>query len=66
MARPLPPSFRRKAVCVVQIVGLAIVVAPAVTPPLSAWLAAMTLVALSWSFAVDVAWLAARRTASSL
>jgi phosphatidylglycerophosphate synthase len=66
MARPLPPSLRRKAVCVVQIIGLAIVVAPAVTPPLSAWLAAITLVALSWSFAADVAWLAARRTASSL
>ena len=62
MERPLPPSLRRKAVCVVQIVGLAIVVAPVVTPPLGAWLAAVTLVILSWSFAVDVAWLAARRT----
>jgi phosphatidylglycerophosphate synthase len=63
MARPLPPSLRRKAVCVVQILGLAIVVAPVITPPLSGWLAAITLAALSWSFAVDVAWLAVRRTA---
>ena len=54
---PLPPSVRRKAVCVVQIVGLAIIVAPVVTPPLSVWLAAATLVILSWSFAVDVLWL---------
>ena len=55
--RPLPPSLRRKVVCVVQIVGLAIVVAPVVTPPLSEWLAATTLVILTWSFAVDVLWL---------
>jgi phosphatidylglycerophosphate synthase len=63
MERPLPASQRRKAVCVVQIVGLAIVVAPVATPPLSAWLAAVTLAALAWSFAVDVAWLAVRRAA---
>jgi len=55
---PLPPSLRRKAVCVVQIVGLAIILAPVVTPPLSVWLAAATLVILAWSFAVDVLWLA--------
>ena len=54
---PLPPSLRRKVVCVVQIVGLAIIVAPVVRPPLSAWLAAATLVILTWSFAVDVRWL---------
>lgn len=57
LERPLPPSLRRKAVCVVQIVGLAIIVAPVVTPPLSVWLAAATLVILSWSFGVDVLWL---------
>jgi phosphatidylglycerophosphate synthase len=55
--RPLPPSQRRKAVCVVQIVGLAIIVAPVVAPPLSAWLAAATLAMLTWSFGIDVAWL---------
>jgi phosphatidylglycerophosphate synthase len=63
MERPLPPSLRRKVVCVVQIVGLAIIVAPAVAPPLSGWLAAVTLAVLSWSFAVDVWWLAGRRSA---
>jgi len=63
MTRPLPPSWRRKFVCVVQIVGLAIVVAPVLQPPISAWLAAATLVMLTWSFAVDVGWLAVRRSA---
>jgi len=63
LTRALPPSLRRKAVCVVQIVGLAIIVAPIVMPPLSAWLAAATLAMLTWSFAVDVRWLAVRRSA---
>jgi phosphatidylglycerophosphate synthase len=62
LERPLPPSLRRKAVCVVQIVGLAVVVAPLFTPPRSAWLAAATLAMLTWSFAVDVAWLASNAT----
>jgi len=57
MARPLPPSWRRKAVCVVQILGLAVIVAPVVRLPLSEWLAAGTLAMLTWSFAVDVVWL---------
>jgi phosphatidylglycerophosphate synthase len=57
LERPLPPSLRRKAICVVQIVGLAIIVVPVVQAPLSAWLAAATLVALSYSFLVDVLWL---------
>jgi phosphatidylglycerophosphate synthase len=61
LSRPLPPSQRRKAVCVVQIVGLAIIVTPVVTAPLSAWLAAGTLVMLTWSFAVDVVWLGSVR-----
>jgi hypothetical protein len=39
-------------------VGLAIIIAPVVRPPLSEWLAAATLATLTWSFAVDVLWLA--------
>jgi phosphatidylglycerophosphate synthase len=62
LARPLPPRVRRKVVAVVQMVGLAIVIAPIVPPPLSQWLAAITLSILAWSFAVDVWWLAARPT----
>ena len=57
METPLPPSVRRKLVCVVQIVGLAIVVSPAVSGPASIALAGVTLVTLSYSFFVDVLWL---------
>ena len=62
LARPLPPSLRRKVVAVVQMVGLSIIVAPVVQPPLSEALAAATLATLVWSFAVDVRWLAVRRS----
>jgi phosphatidylglycerophosphate synthase len=61
LARPLPPSRRRQAVCVVQIIALLVALAP-VVPPALAWAVALAgLVVLGWSFAVDVAWLAARR-----
>jgi len=52
----LPPSFRRKVVCVVQVVILAALLAPVIVPPLSTLLAATGLVALTWSFGVDVRW----------
>lgn len=54
----LPPSRRRQAVCVVQIVSLLGALAPFVVLPWSAALAFAGLVALLWSFAVDVHWLA--------
>ena len=54
----LPPSRRRQAVCVVQIVSLLGALVPLVTPPWSTALALAGLVALVWSFAVDVHWLA--------
>jgi phosphatidylglycerophosphate synthase len=54
----LPPSTRRQAVCVVQIVSLLGALAPIVAPPWSGALALAGLVALLWSFAVDVQWLA--------
>lgn len=53
----LPPSLRRKAVCVLQITVLAALLAPPVTPPLAPILAAAALAALLWSFARDIAWL---------
>jgi phosphatidylglycerophosphate synthase len=56
----LPPSRRRQAVCVVQIVSLLGALAPVVVPPWSAALALAGLAALLWSFAVDVRWLARR------
>jgi len=54
---PLPPSGRRKAVCVVQIVGLGVVVTPFVSATSGAAIAALTLILLTWSFGVDVFWL---------
>jgi phosphatidylglycerophosphate synthase len=54
---PLPPSTRRKAVCVVQIVGLGVVVSPFVAGTASAAIAAGTLALLTWSFGNDVLWL---------
>jgi len=53
----LPTSRRRQAVCVVQVVGLLVVMAPAIQPPPSVWIAAVSLAVLAWSFAVDIAWL---------
>jgi phosphatidylglycerophosphate synthase len=61
LRQPLPPSLRRKAVCVVQIVGLIIVLGPIVRPPVSTTLAAVGLALLGYSFLVDIVWLLARR-----
>jgi phosphatidylglycerophosphate synthase len=52
----LPPSFRRKVVCVVQVVALAAVLTPVIVPPVTTAIAGAALVALTWSFAVDVRW----------
>jgi phosphatidylglycerophosphate synthase len=54
----LPPSRRRQAVCVVQIVTLIGALPPVVPLPWSAALALAGLAALAASFVVDVAWLA--------
>jgi phosphatidylglycerophosphate synthase len=57
LRRPLLPSSRRKAICVMQMLGLAVIVLPQVVPPISVWLSATLVAALVYSFAVDVAWL---------
>ncbi|MGE0462523.1 MAG: CDP-alcohol phosphatidyltransferase family protein [Vicinamibacterales bacterium] len=54
MARPLTPTFRGKFVAVLQVLGLAVALTPVVPSPSSDAVAAMTLAALAWSFAVDV------------
>jgi phosphatidylglycerophosphate synthase len=54
LAGALPPSLRRKTVCVVQITTLIVCLAPVVPAAVSSWLAAISLAALIWSFAVDV------------
>lgn len=61
MARPLPPSDRRRVICAVQVTGLLVALAP-LTPPGLVWHAAFwALVLLVYSFAVDVAWLVRSR-----
>jgi len=53
----LEPSRRRQAICVVQIAALAMVMLPAIQPPLSTAIAAAALAALAYSFLVDTVWL---------
>lgn len=57
LARPLPPSMRRKTICVLQLAVLTMLLAPPVVPPLSTAFAAFALAALTVSFAIDLAWL---------
>ncbi len=57
MARPLPPSRRRQAVCVTQIVTLIAALAPVVSVPWSGAIAGAGLAALIASFAIDTVWL---------
>jgi phosphatidylglycerophosphate synthase len=57
LAAPLRSTRRGKTVAVIQYIGLSIALAPIIMPPLSAAVAAVTLAALAWSFAVDVMWL---------
>lgn len=61
LGRPLRSTIRGKTVAVVQIVGLSAALAPIVPAPSSAIVAAATLAALVWSFAVDIVWLAKGR-----
>lgn len=57
LSRPLYPSWRRQAICVAQSVGLALAILPVVTPAVSRILLAAALLALGYSFLVDVIWL---------
>lgn len=57
----LPESMRRKTICVVQIGSLVVLMAPIVTQPLSAVIAAVAAALLVWSFAVDARWLSRHR-----
>ena len=57
----LPPSLRRKAVCVVQGALLLVCLGPIIPAPLATTAAATALVVLGWSFAIDIVWLVRRR-----
>ena len=56
LARELPASLRRKVVCVVQGVALLVALGPIVSDGLATAAAAGALVALTYSFTVDVRW----------
>ncbi|PHQ72091.1 MAG: CDP-alcohol phosphatidyltransferase [Paracoccus sp.] len=57
LTAPLPPRFRRKLICVVQLATLVLLQLPALPADLTIWLARLTGAALLWSFAVDIRWL---------
>jgi phosphatidylglycerophosphate synthase len=56
LARELPPSFRRKIVCVAQGVVLLVALGPIVPTPPAVAACAAGLAALTYSFAVDTRW----------
>ncbi len=56
LAAPLPPSMRRKVICVVQSLGLILPLAPVIDPPIAALIAFAALLLLVYSFAVDTLW----------
>lgn len=57
LAAALPPSFRRKLVCVWQVAALLICLTPVIGPALATPILASALALLALSFAIDVAWL---------
>lgn len=57
LARPLPDSFRRKLVCVWQVISLLVVATGLTEPAVTATILASALALLVYSFAVDVVWL---------
>jgi phosphatidylglycerophosphate synthase len=61
LCRPLPPSQRRKAVCVAQITSLIVCLGPIIPVGWSEAIAAGSLAALTASFAADTLWLARHR-----
>ena len=60
MAKPLAPTRRGKTVAVIQYIGLGAALSPVFPSPSSDAVAAATLTALAWSFALDVRRLATR------
>jgi len=61
LAAPLPPSFRRKAICVAIGVALVIGLVPAVPVAAAGVLAGAGVLAVVYSFAVDAVWLIRRQ-----
>ena len=58
---PLPPSRRRKTICVLQLIALIACVAPILPDSMRTTAAVAAVAMVSWSFAVDIAWLFGHR-----
>lgn len=54
-------SFRRKLVCVIQLVALCAILSPLISAPLSSVLGAIALICLTGSFTRDILWLYRQR-----
>ncbi|HLZ65790.1 MAG TPA: CDP-alcohol phosphatidyltransferase family protein [Aliidongia sp.] len=61
LRRPVPPSFARRLVCVLQIAGLLAALSPLLAPPWPSAVAGLSLGLLLWSFGRDVLWLVRER-----
>ncbi len=61
LARPLPPSFARKAVCVLQVSALIVLLIPVLPQAGAQMIALGAIAALLWSFGRDSFWLWQRR-----
>lgn len=53
LARELPPSWRRKAICVITVASLVAALSPLLTPPIAASLCAAAGLLLIYSFGID-------------
>jgi phosphatidylglycerophosphate synthase len=63
---PLAPTLRARMICVVQIAALVLAIVPAITPPVSAVIAALGLTAVFYSFLVDMLRLWRHRDSANL
>lgn len=57
LRRPVPSSYRGKTIAVIQMIALIIVIAPVSTVGVAITVAAAALIALIFSFSLDVVWL---------
>ena len=57
LTAPLPHSFRRKLICVIQVLVLCLILMPAIVPPISTLAAFVALTLLIYSFCIDTVYL---------
>jgi phosphatidylglycerophosphate synthase len=62
LSAPLPPAFRRKVICVVQLAALIALQFQQVPAEAAFWAISLASALLLWSFVVDIIWLWRRRT----